>query len=774
MKIDAFTIFLVLLGLLVILTLWMNMKDESKESFIGFQNQVGTSVTAGTSVTMVSYHPSKSVSAIYDNMYIDPQNGYLIEVFADPAKDGAPQTSSDVINGLAVVTRDAGEHIAITSKRTANGVTPYTSPQSKVTSIDPYWNSFIYTTSGNNTHMYQVIYTSWNKSTYLHMIDITSNDSSKKNIISVFMDPNGMMKTLNTFPSPSDTLHALTVSNTTFSINSNSIITPTSDAKYNNNQSTLIKMGGDTNNRVYFDISNGNVVIVNGTTNDLGIYKRTGESGGSPNSPPTFITPPIPTLTTSVIKPNNIQGVSIIVIAYLDNTLIHFVTTDPENPTKYFLKFSFRFNRNGYVIDAASDTLTSPTNSPMPSSTTMPNLSDSNKISNLTSSPSGDSNVCGDDISCKWFWYFNTIANKNEGTGSTYFSDDYFLKTEAVPPVCPQCPHCPTSGACSSCGGNGGCGTMTPTPANTSLPAGAITASTGIVYIPSTDASGNTRYVLYSGSGNKGSGSKTFGDRVSSFGNGLGDFAENVVDTTGDVAKSGIGLVKDAGSGAVGLVKDAEGLAKDAVTGGAGLAKDAITGGAGLAKDAITGGTGLVKDAVTGGAGLAKDAVTGGAGLAKDALTGGAGMVKDALTGGVGLAKDSVTGAAGFVKDAAGGIGGFVKDVGSGVGGFASNLGSGITHLGSGYGGGYGPGYAPGYGPGYGGTGIGGGWNPPVVVNNYETGFSGYSPIGQTPDSSFGSIPGQTPIDNYSNYGALQSKGDNYMPVTADFSAFRK
>jgi hypothetical protein len=31
-----------------------------------------------------------------------------------------------------------------------------------------------------------------------------------------------------------------------------------------------------------------------------------------------------------------------------------------------------------------------------------------------------------------------------------------------------------------------------------------------------------------------------------------------------------------------------------------------------------------------------------------------------------------------------------------------------------------------------------------------------------------------TPIDNYSQYGALQSRGGNYMPVTADFSAFGK
>jgi hypothetical protein len=34
--------------------------------------------------------------------------------------------------------------------------------------------------------------------------------------------------------------------------------------------------------------------------------------------------------------------------------------------------------------------------------------------------------------------------------------------------------------------------------------------------------------------------------------------------------------------------------------------------------------------------------------------------------------------------------------------------------------------------------------------------------------------PGYTPIDNYSYYGALQSKDGNYMPVTADFSAFRR
>ena len=47
--------------------------------------------------------------------------------------------------------------------------------------------------------------------------------------------------------------------------------------------------------------------------------------------------------------------------------------------------------------------------------------------------------------------------------------------------------------------------------------------------------------------------------------------------------------------------------------------------------------------------------------------------------------------------------------------------------------------------------------------------------------SDTASIPGQgqavsgsTPIDNYSRYGALVSKGSNFIPVTSDFSQFGK
>jgi hypothetical protein len=59
-------------------------------------------------------------------------------------------------------------------------------------------------------------------------------------------------------------------------------------------------------------------------------------------------------------------------------------------------------------------------------------------------------------------------------------------------------------------------------------------------------------------------------------------------------------------------------------------------------------------------------------------------------------------------------------------------------------------------------------------IGSSGTAGSATGPYASTSDKTFGNIPGKTPVDNYSYYGALQSKGSNYMPVTADFSSFRK
>lgn len=289
---------------------------------------------------------------------------------------------------------------------------------------------------------------------------------------------------------------------------------------------------------------------------------------------------------------------------------------------------------------------------------------------------------CGDDLSCKWYWYFKNLSDINQS--QNYFSDDYFAKTEVVPPVCPRCPNCPSSGVCTNCGGAGGCGTVNATtPAATT--AAATTAAAGTTAAAATAAATTaaaTTTAIAAG-GNK---------------NSIGSVANNVVDSAENIGTGAIGLLKDTGSGAVGLLKE----------------------------------------------------------------TG---------SGAVGLLKDTGSGAAGFLKETGAGAVGLLKDIGSGIkdlgkGGLNVNrttsatAGVGATATAAGE-----------FGP----LNVGGGQR----VGQPVAGISSRQPTGisQISGKTFGDMntQGQTPIDNYSYYGALQSKGGSeYMPVTADFSSFRK
>jgi len=391
----------------------------------------------------------------------------------------------------------------------------------------------------------------------------------------------------------------------------------------------------------------------------------------------------------------------------------------------------------GIVLAATNDsdhTVVAPTTAP--GATNAPGAPGAPGAAGASVDASGNSKVCGDDLSCKWYWYFNTIAQKN-GNGDTYFSDDYFLKTEAVPPVCPQCPQCSAGGGvCNNCGGSGGSGTTTTTPQPTpsGLPAGAIRDNSGNIFIPSTDASGNVRYVPYSG-------------KSTQSGTGLYNIPQGANAPAGAVA------IKEDGMGKFTFV-DREGnflsTANPNTFGGV-VSLTALNAGS-IANNLVSTTADLAKGSGSGAVGFAKDAATGVGGFAKDTATGAVGLAKDTVGGAVDLAKDTVGGAVDLAKDTVGGAVGLLKDVGSGI----TGLGRGLDVRSS-------------------GTQGQGSQSGAITVNNdiASTGSSlGYTPFGT--GKTIGSVPGQTQIDNYSYYGALQSKGANYMPVTADFSAFRK
>lgn len=153
-------------------------------------------------------------------------------------------------------------------------------------------------------------------------------------------------------------------------------------------------------------------------------------------------------------------------------------------------------------------------------------------------------------------------------------------------------------------------------------------------------------------------------------------------------------------------------------------------------------------------AGNAVQTVAGTAGDVVNTVTGTAGSVvtgaEKIVAGTIGttsdLLKSAGSGTVGLLKDTAGGATSLLRDTASGAVDIAGNVGNRLDRD-RGYGSGYGSGYG-GYGQGY--------------------------PIGQGP-ANYGNAGGYQYPDLYSYYGALPDrKTTNYMPVTADFSSFRK
>ena len=250
-------------------------------------------------------------------------------------------------------------------------------------------------------------------------------------------------------------------------------------------------------------------------------------------------------------------------------------------------------------------------------------------------------------------------------------------------------------------------------------------------------------------------------------------------------------LLRDFGEGSAALLRDgAKGtadLARDTARGAADLAKDTVTGTRDLAKDTVTGATNIAKDTVTGTRDMATDAVTGTRDVAKDTVSGATNLAKDTASGATNLAKDTASGATNaigntlsgtvdFIQSSASGIGNFAKDAASGTVDLGKDVVGGTVGLGKDIVGGVGSGVSNllqsnstaigTRGGGYGGIGRQGG----------QGGQGGGYQMGGYQNSYGGPQMRQTHgMDPYSYYGAVPPRPScNYIPRTADFSAFGK
>jgi hypothetical protein len=161
-----------------------------------------------------------------------------------------------------------------------------------------------------------------------------------------------------------------------------------------------------------------------------------------------------------------------------------------------------------------------------------------------------------------------------------------------------------------------------------------------------------------------------------------------------------------------------------------------------LAEEAGSGVVGLTKTALNDATLLAAGAGLGAIGLAEDAGSGAVGLLKDTGSGAVGLLKDTASGTKDLLKDAGSGAASLLKSNPLQVNG-TSNAANSANASNSATGG-----------------------NP---NNPYQSGYYSQGTY-NLPSNPLG-IQG---IDPYSYNGALVSKGGNYIPITDDFSSFRK
>jgi hypothetical protein len=500
---------------------------------------------------------TRNVNKLHDCVYYDPSNGTVILLDGNTyTPGGAYDRFGNTLTSMTLVERDSTKSAPITTVLSVSG--DYQSVISKKPMRD-FYNSFTVTSNvtmvGGTPDKYELIYVSWGKETYLHLITLNNaSDPTKNNQLrfSFMFDSSGRA--------------VQTVNQDAYSYESNIAIhdaplpkiPPTTHDQYDGSRQPVL--GYDTGNTKYqicknnyYDLLNGDIIqrdMSIRTNSAINIYSRvinknndvsfnTYNFGADNKYSPALPTPSdnMPNVSAgfraaviggSLTRPPKDDDFyySIIYVSVGQRTIL--TVLNRTNSGEYEIRKVFRFQNK--TIDDGT-------------------VSGS---ANVGSSSGGSADKKTDNKEMDDLLYQYILKTMFSGyDGATI--NDYMLKTQIVPPVCPTCPACPSSGVCNNCGGNGGSGT------------------------------------------NVGDG-------------GITGVANNVVDGTVNVARDAVG-------GTVGVARDAVGgtvgLARDAVGGTVGLARDAVGGTVGLARETVGGTVGLVKDAVGGTVGLAKETVGG-------------------------------------------------------------------------------------------------------------------------------------------------------------------
>ena len=754
-KLTPFVLFFILLLVLVISIVFM--KNVKYEGFIDFYS--ASSPIDASAVLVPVYSTNYPISKLYDNLYFDKRNSNLVAL--NGPFTGTASTDAKTLSSISILPRknNSAYNSVVIYTNPSTAITNYNSVESNVSTItESYQLLNLYT---GTPSPYAIFYFAWNKDTYLHVVDLSDNNN--KHIVSYYINDASTITTYDfsvnrqthTYPTiKTKTMIADTSDNLAFLLNTTIPVYDTVNTVYQLNKNIFYDnlrgyvicaappaaSGGSTTITNIYDYAGVDIFNTATTATLAGVGGSAARIAGLIASVNQFAS--VSTFTSSVVTASNDTSNNILIMSNANKKIIALISKGSGNTP---IKVANYFKFNGSVIDTS-------TTSDGSSSANTDDGSSANTIdtsSGNTGIPVDSSKVYSEYM--KWYTYWNSVGQP----GNKGFSDDYLLKTQIVPPVCPACN---SVGGCANCNAGGSSyssatpavGAATPAAATGAAAAGAATPAAGAA--PAAGATAAATPAAGAAAGAPAAGAATPPAA------GAATATPAAGAATATPAANQITTVDRGGA----LASTAD--------------PNSLGGSLTLGQLSFIAGLQDVGHVVGDTANNAVNKVGEGIGAVGQGVgSAGSGIYNTVNAAGQGI-YSAGAGVGGAIKDTGAGIGGAIKDTGSYLGGALNQVGSTAYEAGK-----------------YVGTGVGnriGDDNYGGQSNNsniHDAGYKDnyYDPSRQSYNNSYRgdsqdrgattNAPGQytgTAIDNYSYYGALQSKGGNFMPLTSDFSKF--
>jgi len=629
------TFWTMLFIIVVVLALSYFMDTNVSQEGFGSYNYTANN---NTKTKIAIYSTEKELIKLYDCLYFDESNGNIIEIISKKYEN---KETNDDITGINIIQRSSGTISEYMVNTDANNIMVVTDRNEQSATINEsnnlfksvVNNSFIYDTT-MNVPQYSVIVHANNDETLIHIMDNSTRIFVNSYLFSKDADNKSYTYSNDKFNVAiigSKTSNILTGDN--YSKITNNVVYDKTNGNVivteNTKEITIVSTDGNILNKLVSDYvsekndneitewvantTNGNTIIHYPSKNGvyisvLELQKESSSTHDTTAGVATDTITGVATNTTSGVATNTTSGVATDTTTGVATNTTSGVATDTTTGVATDTTTGVATDTTtGVATDTTTDVVTDAfttmvgpdtykmvatsvyieyTETPMidTEDEKIKKISDNTGLSELEKA--FEVMERGKELYGHLFG-----LDKNSKSGGEY-GEDYFLKTEVVPPVCPMCPGCVSgcNGVCNDCGGNGGSGTKgsdgKSITGNNKNAIEKTVDSAGNVIEKTVDSAGNVIEKTLDSAGN------VIEKTLDSAGNVISEVGTGTKQVAGDV----YGAIGTAGAGAKQVAGDVYG----ATTGVAGDVYGATTGVAGDIYGATTGVAGDIYGAATG------------------------------------------------------------------------------------------------------------------------------------------------------------------------------